>query len=278
MMDKMKIFSADIDGTLLVKGEHLMPQTREAMIRLHNEGVLIGVASGRPLDGTIINKAKEWNLGFEFDFAIGMNGGDLWMKETGEIEHFYQLPAKDIKEILELIWDLDINVIMYENAYAHVKGKRMDQFLEDSRKRNHSYVEIVPKENMWQHATGKIETQMKPAVAPQMWEIMKNHPSDTWTVVKTYENEEVSTIEFMDPRIHKGIALKEYAERKGISIEDVMAFGDLDNDIGMLQTAGWGVCLQNGSDTTKAAANAVTEYPVEEDGVGRYLETHYFTN
>lgn len=276
MIDNMKIFAADIDGTLLVKGEHMLPRTREAMIRLHNEGVLIGVASGRPLDQTIINKAKEWELGFEFDFAIGMNGGDLWMKETGVIEHFYQLPAEDIREILNFIWDLDINVIIYENAYAHVKGKRMDDFLIASQQRNNSFVEIVPKENMWQHATGKIETQMKHEVADQMWEAVRNHPSDHWLVVKTYENEELVTIEFMDPRIHKGIAVEEYVRRKGLSVDNVMAFGDLDNDIGMLKTAGWGVCLKNGSDTTKAVADAITEYPVEEDGVGRYLETYYF--
>jgi hypothetical protein len=42
------------------------------------------------------------------------------------------------------------------------------------------------------------------------------------------------------------------------------------------EAAGWGVCLKNGFDPTKAVAQAVTEYGVEEDGVGRYLETHWF--
>ena len=56
-----------------------------------------------------------------------------------------------------------------------------------------------------------------------------------------------------------------------------MAFGDMDNDIGLLKEAGWGVCLVNGADATKAVAQAITEYPVDQDGVGRYLEDHWFS-
>jgi hydroxymethylpyrimidine pyrophosphatase-like HAD family hydrolase len=50
----------------------------------------------------------------------------------------------------------------------------------------------------------------------------------------------------------------------------------MDNDLGMLQTAGWNVCLKNGCDACKEAADAVTEHDVYDDGVGYYLEDHYF--
>ena len=78
-------------------------------------------------------------------------------------------------------------------------------------------------------------------------------------------------IEFMDPRVNKGMALHKYAERNGIPISKIMAFGDMDNDALMLKEAGWGVCLVNGSDYSKSMADAVTEYPCTEDGMGRYL-------
>ena len=80
----------------------------------------------------------------------------------------------------------------------------------------------------------------------------------------------------MDPRIGKGLALEMYAKRRGIPLNEVMAFGDLENDVSLLKKAGWGVCLKNGSDETKAAANDVTEYDVSMDGVGRYLDDHWF--
>ena len=276
MIDHIRIFAADIDGTLLNKGKSMGPETRAAMQRLHEEGVLVGTASGRPLDRTILAKAQEWELGFDFDFAIGMNGGDLWTKETDQFEHFYQLPAAEVKEILSFIWDLDLNALIYEDAYAHIKTKRMDDFMRDSQRRNHSYVEVTDIEGMSVNPTGKVEVHLKPGTDTVLWERIRENQKDTWIAVKTFEGPEHVTIEFLDPRVHKGIALEEYAKRKEISLDECIAFGDLDNDIGLLKTAGWGVCLLNGSDATKAAAQAITEYPVEEDGVGRYLEDHWF--
>jgi len=55
----------------------------------------------------------------------------------------------------------------------------------------------------------------------------------------------------------------------------VIAFGDNENDNPLLQISGWGVCLANGSDGTKAIADAVTEYGCLEGGAGHYLVDHY---
>lgn len=45
----------------------------------------------------------------------------------------------------------------------------------------------------------------------------------------------------------KGNALELYARNQGIDPADILAFGDMDNDISMLQAAGRGICLKNGS-------------------------------
>jgi HAD superfamily hydrolase (TIGR01484 family) len=78
MIKKISAMVADIDGTLTMKGGELMPHTKAAIQRLHEEGVQFGIASGRPLDDRTKSKAEEWGLGFDFDMMIGMNGGDLW--------------------------------------------------------------------------------------------------------------------------------------------------------------------------------------------------------
>ena len=52
-----KAFVADIDGTLTEKGENLQPHTREALIRLHDMGLEIGLATGRPLDHRITDRS-----------------------------------------------------------------------------------------------------------------------------------------------------------------------------------------------------------------------------
>ncbi|MCR5449242.1 MAG: HAD family hydrolase [Solobacterium sp.] len=272
MIKNIKVFAADIDGTLVNKGKEMHPGTRDALIRLHREGVRIGVASGRPLDHRTLEKNKEWDLPFEFDYAIGMNGGDLYDRETGEYEHFFLLEPDTIREILSFIAPLDVNAIVYENGYDLVRALRMDDFMRSSIARNHSIVEIGGIDELSRRPTGKIEVHYKPENAEEVLSVVDAHPSEKWIAVRTF----TGTVEFLDPRINKGMALEKYAQRYNIPMSETIAFGDMENDIQLLQYAGWGVCLKNGSDDTKAAADDITEYPVEEDGIGRYLQKHWF--
>ena len=57
----------------------------------------------------------------------------------------------------------------------------------------------------------------------------------------------------------------------GITTEEIIAFGDGQNDIGMLQLAGIGVAMGNALDEVKAAADYVTD-TVEADGLAHALQ------
>jgi len=273
MIEKISAMVADIDGTLTMKGGELMPLTKAAIQRLHKEGVQFGIASGRPLDDRTKSKAEEWGLGFDFDMMIGMNGGDLWTKAMKEIQHYYLLGTDAMKDIMSWLVKLDVNAISYINGYDEIWCLRMDPFMEDSIKRNHSHVEIVTPEKFCSVPTGKIEVHYKPEIEEQIKTEIASHHSDAWSDVKTF----IGTVEFQDPRLNKGVALKEFAAAEHIDINEIIAFGDMDNDLGLLKEAGWGVCLANGCDACKAEADAVTEHTVFDDGVGHYLEDHWFS-
>ena len=49
MITELRVLLADIDGTLVQKGEAMMPKTRNAIIKLHEQGVLFGLATGRKI-------------------------------------------------------------------------------------------------------------------------------------------------------------------------------------------------------------------------------------
>ena len=53
-----------------------------------------------------------------------------------------------------------------------------------------------------------------------------------------------------------------------------MAFGDEHNDAEMIDYAGWGVVMQNGTDKLKALANDITPLTNKEDGLAHYLEEY----
>lgn len=275
MIDRITAVIADVDGTLSNKGDIPMPRTLAALERLHERGILFGTASGRPLDHRSLDKAHEWGLSFEFDLAIGMNGGDLWDKDHEGVEHIMLLSKDFIQEICEFMWPLDCNVIVYEDAYDHVLVKRNDPKLEASVGRNRSKVDFTTPAGMALKDTGKIEIQYEetaPGVEEQIMAVVAAHPSPNWSAVRTFPG----TVEFMTPGLEKGVGLLRYAERNAIPVSEIMAFGDWDNDVSLIREAGWGVCMANGCDAAKAVADAITEHGVAEDGFGRYFEDHLF--
>ena len=71
----------------------------------------------------------------------------------------------------------------------------------------------------------------------------------------------------------KATALSRLAEILKIDSSEIMAMGDANNDIEMLQFAGLGIAMGNASDYVKSLADAVTASN-EEDGVARAIEKY----
>ena len=273
MAIKYKAFIADIDGTLTGKGENILPRTREALIRLHEAGADIGLATGRPLDHRISGRAEAWNLGFSFDVLIGMNGGELWDKYTGRIEREHMLERETLRRILGFMLEADVNAQIFADGYDLVKALRNDPQLEGSIKRNHSTVQYVSPEELCEVPACKLEFHYEEAIEETVMRIVEAHPDPAWAAVRTFPG----TVEFMDPRVNKGSALRKFCRHAGIAPEEVIACGDMENDIPMMEAAGLGICLLNGSAAARTAADEVTRYPVGEDGLGRHILSTLFS-
>lgn len=271
MIENMKILAMDVDGTLVPKGEMLPEVNKQALEELHKQGVLIGLASGRPFDRRLLTYAGNWGLSFQFDFIIGMNGGDLWKLSDNSVKHYYPMKKEWIREVLDLIKDFRHNAIVYADGYDRVCCSEWDEFIEMSQKRNHSEVEVGGPDLLAAEDTGKVEVHYYGEDHDALMAHLAAHPSKDWDYVITF----LGTVEFQDKRINKGVALKELAKEENVPIENVVAFGDMDNDAGLLEASGFGVCLKNGSDLTKSKADDITKYNCEEGGLGQYLMENY---
>jgi len=71
----------------------------------------------------------------------------------------------------------------------------------------------------------------------------------------------------------KSKAVAALADHWGISIKDVVAFGDDTNDIDMLRHCGIGVAMGNAIDEVKSAADDICDTN-ENDGIAKWLEKH----
>jgi len=80
-------------------------------------------------------------------------------------------------------------------------------------------------------------------------------------------------LEFVHKDGSKGQALAELSRSLGILPEEVMAFGDEENDISMLQYAGMGVAMENAKPNVKKIARRIT-LSNKMDGVAEVINQY----
>ena len=87
---------------------------------------------------------------------------------------------------------------------------------------------------------------------------------------------EKNLLEFMDKDTNKGSGLKIACDILGIPVKSSMAFGDTTNDYSLIETAGIGVCMINGTDDVKEVADHITKYTNNEDGFYHFIQENVF--
>jgi Cof subfamily protein (haloacid dehalogenase superfamily) len=78
-------------------------------------------------------------------------------------------------------------------------------------------------------------------------------------------------LEFASPQVTKASGLAFVAEHLGFSREGTVAFGDGENDVELLEWAGYGVAVANAHERVLAVADFVCP-PVQEEGVAQVIE------
>lgn len=79
-------------------------------------------------------------------------------------------------------------------------------------------------------------------------------------------------VEILNPKVNKGVGLHGLCSSLKIPLDQVVAFGDGDNDIEFLQTAGHSVAMTNGTVNAKFNAKTVSEFSNHDDGVAHELK------
>ncbi len=78
-------------------------------------------------------------------------------------------------------------------------------------------------------------------------------------------------LEVMNNGVSKGHALKVALGLRGIDSAECVAFGDAENDLSLLEAAGWGVAMENADPDLKRKADDIAPKNTE-DGVAVYIE------
>ena len=105
MTKDIQLAIADIDGTLTRDDGMLSEFTMDVLRRIHERGILLGLATGREYNQAMEERTARWGFADPgFDMVIGLNGGQIWDRKTQYLKSFnlLELIGSNCAEVREV--------------------------------------------------------------------------------------------------------------------------------------------------------------------------------
>jgi 5-amino-6-(5-phospho-D-ribitylamino)uracil phosphatase len=263
MADK-HLIALDLDGTLLKDDKTISLKTKEILRKARNEGHIVMIATGRPY-----RSSERYYHELELDTPIvNFNGAFMHHPRNRNWGAYHEpLDIKVAKDIVEACRSFQFHNIIAEvidDVYLHYHDEKLlDIFSMGNPK--------VTTGDLANYLNDSPTSLLIHTEEHHLKEI-RQHLSDVHAEVIDHRSWAAPwhVIEIIKTGLSKAVGLKRASEYFNIPPERIIAFGDEDNDLEMLEYAGYGVAMGNGIDKVKNIANEVT-LTNEEDGVGVFL-------
>ncbi len=262
------LIASDVDGTLLDDDEKITARTREAVQAAVDSGVQFVLATGRP---------PRWvqpvvdALGFA-PMAVCANGAVIYDPSVDRIVSARTLSSDVLGELAEIATRVIPGAgLAVERVGTSAHDAATPQFV-SSPGYEHAWLNPdnteVSIEDLLSAPAVKLLIRKAGARSSDMAEQLAKHVGLEGDITYSTNN---GLVEVVPLGISKATGIDELARPLDISAEGVIAFGDMPNDVPMLQWAGLGVAMGNAHPDAVAAANEVTA-PNTEDGLAQVLE------
>ncbi|XXN63322.1 sugar-phosphatase [Enterobacter ludwigii] len=263
----IKLVAIDMDGTLLNPQHEITPAVKSAIERAHKKGVMVVLTTGRPLVG-IQRYLMELNLVDEGQYCISYNGALVHRANDGECVAEITLGFDDYLYIEQLARDLGVHFQAFDKSFLYTPNKDISEFTIHEASLTGIPVRYRSVEEM-DRATRFPKLMMidKPDLLDAAIQRLPQQARDSYTILKSAPY----YLEILDSRVNKGQGVKMLAEKLGLAREEVMAIGDQENDLAMIEYAGTGVAMGNAIDSVKKIAQFITKTNME-DGVAHAIE------
>ena len=259
----MRLIATDLDGTIVRQDGTLSPRTVAALRRAQEAGVGLVLVTGRPVRWLDALREELGRLGT----AICSNGAVVVDDDAGVILETHTLAVEDLLEARRRVLRLAPDAVF---AVETVAGLHLEAgFAESVAAREGVAERPFCAERIAAEGAVKLLAR-RPGTECAHFEALVA-PAVEGLVALTHSAPGVALLEMASPGVDKAVSLARHARRRGIDAADVVAFGDMPNDIGMLGWAGTGFAVGSTQPRVMAAADHVIG-TVEEDSVARVVE------
>ena len=272
----IKLIAMDMDGTLLRSDNTISQNTKNILLEAQKKGIILALASGRSY-AKLLPYAQQLQMQKYGGYLIEVNGMAVYDLAHAKRHVDGRMPKENAQEVftyfskwkVEIIGNMDEGMYDYnppalleeKKAYRKLHSLPNDfpwtggafEFMMDNRQGYPDLRYIHTKEEIIEDVN-KISVTYWPYVMKEVAKRAKEDLKDRYWIGLTSDK----WLEVMMPNVTKAYGLKKLEMLTGIKLDEMMAIGDGENDIEMLQMAGLGIAMGNAMENVKRIADDVT--------------------
>jgi Cof subfamily protein (haloacid dehalogenase superfamily) len=255
-----RLIATDLDGTLLGADGRISPRNAKALADAADAGVVVVLVTGRPVRWL----AHLYDQLAEPYPTICANGAVDYDPATDVVHETRPIPPSVLAQICTRL-------------AAAVPGIAFAAEIEGGRRmlREAGYPALwdtdadeVPLSQVVAHPAVKLLARGARRDPDEFAALVD---ATVGGLVEVTHSSTTGLVEISATGVTKATGLAALCERRGVDAKDVLAFGDMPNDVPMLRWAGCGIAVANAHPAARAAADGYTLSNVD-DGVAVYLE------
>ena len=256
----LKLVATDLDGTLLHTDGTVTARTREALTAVEDKGITVVFVTGRPIRWM----DDLWEHVGGHGLAICSNGGIV-----------YDVHARAVSRARTI--SVEVGLEVADILRAAIPGTTFAIEKTDGFAREAEFMPRVPPPP--DLAIGPMGEILDRSAVKLLARHEQMDPEEFWAQVESEVGHLVTTtwssmgalVEISAEGVTKASTLKLLCDERDIGADDVVAFGDMPNDLPMLEWAGSSYAMANAHPTVRELADHVAPSN-EDDGVAAVLE------
>lgn len=241
-----KLIAIDLDDTLLDDNLNISERVRNTIKKASDKGIYVVLCTGR-----IPKSTRRFYDSLALNTLMISSGGAEIIDADGNCVYSKNVDSDLVKKLLAFASKHNVH------AQVYIDG---DLVYRKKSKYSESYEQQCALTGVVRPDLMEIENIQTPKVVlisdVERIDDLQTCAEAEFSMLNIKRSKPIY-LEFASPGVSKGDALKFVADYYGIDRQDVIAIGDADIDIPMIEFAGLGVAISNASPITKKAADYI---------------------
>jgi Cof subfamily protein (haloacid dehalogenase superfamily) len=260
----IKLIALDLDGTLIAPDQTISKRNREAIRKCIDMGIMASIHTGRCAAST-----KEIIKDLDLKGFHASSSGATLINENLKLCCIKRMPEKVVREVFLSCRELKIPFISQTSDSLITHEMQYEEL---------NYV--VENDAVFKHIPDMTINEVVQNTLQITLFLSDDDSRNSYFIDRFGEDLKFRRagklfVNIIDNSAGKLTGLKKVMELAGLNKEEVMAMGDTEVDLGIINFAGTGVAMGNSPEAVKMAADFVSA-ECKEDGVAHAIERFIF--